>query len=141
MVKIYHSQNIAKSLEMVQKAVKFAPMTFSSSLEQYRAMARREISVTGLKKYVRRVLEVSDEDTNMPREWEGIEAAFEAGPGADIRGVGGTVWNAYNSITHYCDHQRGRTDAARLYGTWFGSAVPGIRRRAHDEAMALVKNN
>ena len=140
-VKIVHSKNLMNSLTAVQEAVDVANNTFAFTLEHYRAMARKDISVEGLKNYVRKVLEVPDEAPDMPRAWEGIEAAFDAGPGADIPGVNGTVWNAYNSVTHWIDHQRGRDAESRLKAAWFGAEASKIRRLAHNAAMALVNNN
>jgi phage/plasmid-like protein (TIGR03299 family) len=141
LVKIVHSKNVLNSLTAVQEAVDVANSTFAFTLDHYRAMARKDISVDGLKNYVRKVLEVPDEVPDMPRAWEGIEAAFEAGPGSDIPGVGGTVWNAYNSVTHWIDHQRGRDAESRLNASWFQPGVGNaLRRRAHDEAMEIVGN-
>ena len=139
MVKVVHSKNLTNSLTAVQEAVDTANKTFAFSLENYRAMARKDITVEGLKNYVRKVLDVPAEVKEMPRAWEGIEAAFEGGPGSDIPGVDGTVWNAYNAVTHWVDHQRGRTDESRLTASWFQPGVgPAIRRKAHAEAMELA---
>lgn len=140
-VKIVHSKNLTSSLATVQQTVDVTSKTFTFSLDHYRAMARKEISVVGLKNYVRKVLEVPDKVRDMPRAWEGIEAAFDAGPGADIPGVGGTVWNAYNSITYWIDHMRSRSNESRLKATWFGAEASKIRRLAHNAAMTLVNNN
>jgi len=141
LVRVVHSSKMENSLTAVQEAVDIANKTFAFSLEHYRAMARKEITVEGLQNYVRAVLEVPEEVKEMPRAWEGIEAAFEAGPGADIPGVDGTVWGAYNAITHWVDHQRGRTDESRLTASWFQPGVgPAIRKRAHKEALELASN-
>lgn len=140
-VKVVHSKNLTNSLTAVQDAVDVANKTFAFTLADYRAMARKDITVEGLKNYVRDVLSVPAEVKDMPRAWEGIEAAFEGGPGSDIPGVDGTVWGAYNAVTHWVDHQRGRTDESRLTASWFQPGVgPAIRKKAHAEAVALATN-
>jgi phage/plasmid-like protein (TIGR03299 family) len=44
-------------------------------------------------------------------------------PGADIPGVTGTWWNAYNSITFDTDHIIGRGTDGRLASAWYGQGA------------------
>lgn len=48
---------------------------------------------------------------------------FEAGAGADNTASRGTYWNAYNAITQYLTHDRGRTDESRLASLWAGNSA------------------
>lgn len=50
-----------------------------------------------------------------------IETLFERGRGNDMAGVKGTAWAAYNAVTEYITHERGRTDDTRLNTAWFGA--------------------
>jgi phage/plasmid-like protein (TIGR03299 family) len=43
-----------------------------------------------------------------------IRENFESGAGANLRGVKGTWWGAYNAMTEFLTHQRGKTDENRL---------------------------
>jgi len=70
-----------------------------------------------------------------PRAFEDVARLFEEGPGVAMAGA--TVYGAYNAVTHWIDHERGRSAENRLESTWFGVGR-SIRARAHTEAMALV---
>lgn len=54
------------------------------------------------------------------RIYDSIEALFTGGTGNDMAGVKGTAWAAYNAVTEYITHERGRSDDNRLNGAWFG---------------------
>lgn len=69
-------------------------------------------------------------------------ALYEAGPGADLPGVRGTAWGAYNAVTAWVDHvypvlQSGKVSAVRQQSVLFG-AYADVKRRAFSEALALV---
>jgi phage/plasmid-like protein (TIGR03299 family) len=50
-----------------------------------------------------------------------IETLFEKGRGNDMAGVKGTAWAAYNAVTEYITHERGRSDDNRVNAAWFGA--------------------
>ena len=62
---------------------------------------------------------------------------FETGKGNDLPGVQGTVWAAYNAVTGYLGHERGRTDDGRLNSLWFGEGA-SLNRRALEAALVLA---
>lgn len=53
-----------------------------------------------------------------------IETLFQRGRGNDMAGVKGTGWAAYNAVTEYITHERGRTEDTRLNTAWFGAESP-----------------
>lgn len=59
-------------------------------------------------------------DSDRRRIYDEIEALFETGRGTDVPGVKGTAWGAYNAVTEYLTHERGRNADNRLNTTWFG---------------------
>jgi len=76
---------------------------------------------------------------------DGLLARFEYGPGAEQPGIRGTMWSAYNAVTHYIDHRhnaRYRADSKserRMDSLLFGE---GHRTRvmALDKAFAFAGN-
>lgn len=48
---------------------------------------------------------------------------FEGGLGADLPGVRGTLWGAYNALTSFFTWSRGRTKDARLDALWYGQSA------------------
>src|SRR5262249_55622148 len=53
---------------------------------------------------------------------DGTTEAFESGAGQDMPAVRGSLWAAYNAVTDYLTHSRGRTDDSRLNSVWFGDS-------------------
>jgi hypothetical protein len=53
-----------------------------------------------------------------------IDVLFERGRGNDMAGVKGTAWAAYNAVTEYITHERGRSDDNRVNAAWFGAESP-----------------
>lgn len=67
-----------------------------------------------------------------------VERLFESGRGTEVSGVKGTYWGAYNALTEYVAHERGRGDASdRLDSAWFGGGA-AITKRALDVAIAMA---
>ncbi len=63
----------------------------------------------------------------------------EHGRGTDTDGVRGTYWGAYNAVTEYLTHERGRDANTRVDSQWFGqSAQLGARALAVATRMATA---
>lgn len=65
---------------------------------------------------------------------DAIVQNFDGGRGQEING-GGTWWNAYNAVTEYLTHERGRSEEAREESLLFGSAA-----RLNERALGLAMN-
>jgi phage/plasmid-like protein (TIGR03299 family) len=135
-VRIRHTRGLPEALKEVRKALDLTNRTFSFSVEAYQRLASKGITVDGLKNYVREVLEATDSPA-MPLAWDWIQASYELGPGADLPGVRGTYWGAYNAVTHWLGTIRGKSDESRLDSVWFGSGRQ-IADRALKVALAAV---
>jgi len=56
-----------------------------------------------------------------------------AQPGADL--AEGTAWNAYNAVTYYVDHERGRGESSAVESSLFGEGA-GLKQDALELALA-----
>ncbi len=54
---------------------------------------------------------------------DAIVENFEAGQGSDLPDARGTYWSAYNAVTEYLSHERGRSADSRLNALWFGEGA------------------
>jgi hypothetical protein len=49
----------------------------------------------------------------------------------------GSYWGAYNAVTDWLDHTRGKSEESRLHSSWFGEGRI-IRERALQVALQAV---
>lgn len=72
--------------------------------------------------------DIGTADRRASRVLESISELFEGGRGNNLPGVRGTWWAAYNAVTEYTTHHRGRSDESRLQSMFSDGAA--INRRA-----------
>ena len=117
-------------MKRVQEVVDITNRTFAATLEQYRFLAKRQVS--NIHRFVLDVLQVPDDAEKPPRALSNIIELFESGRGQDNPKVRGTYWAAFNGITEWVDHERGR-DGTRLAAAWYGEG-----RRIKNRALTLA---
>lgn len=141
MIKVQHRSNVDEGLRAVQRAVDLSRRSFHLTLDVYREMAKHKFSLSGFKKYVQNVfvppIELEDDPDKMPRCYEDLERLWREGTGTDIPGVKDTLWGAYNAITEWTTHERGKSDETRLRSQWFGQSARDTDK-ALTEARKLV---
>lgn len=54
-----------------------------------------------------------------------------------LRTARGTVWGAYNAVTAYLTHERGKDQERRLDESWFGAGAM-LNRDAYRKAVELA---
>jgi phage/plasmid-like protein (TIGR03299 family) len=129
--RIRHQGNIESKLNQAKTALDFARQRFAIATDEYKAMASYGLNQADLDLYLSLVL-----DTDTPqssRAYPQIVANFEQGRGNH----GSNLWDAYNAVTEWLDHQRGNNDAKRLDSAWFGDSSK-MRSLAHHTALEFV---
>jgi phage/plasmid-like protein (TIGR03299 family) len=114
---IPHTATLSEQLARMQDLIDLTKREFQFSVEEYKAMASQEINNELLACYLGNIL-----GTQRPKlrpEWDQLVANFETGRGNQ----GKTLWDAYNAVTEWLDHQRGNSLADRLESTWFGAGA------------------
>lgn len=136
-LRIRHTQGLEASLDAVGRLLDFTGRTFAVSVEAYQALARKRLPVDGLREYVREVFRIPGEELPGSRILKGIQRSYDLGKGAQLPGVHGTYWGAYNSVTEWVGYARGRDEDRRLDSLWFGEGR-NIRDRALKVALEAV---
>lgn len=157
LLRLRHTKTVAEGLDRVRDAMALADARFEATAELYRKLARKGFVEADLRRYVDVVFRPAKVDLRAKEE-AAAEAAgasaepeaekgdrilpkvlelFESGRGAQLKGVRGTAWAAYNAVTEYVSHQRGSDAARRLDQNWFGSGV-GINQRAFEAALQMA---
>jgi phage/plasmid-like protein (TIGR03299 family) len=126
-----HSLNLSAQLEQTRDILDLTRREFQFSVSEYRAMASKEMTQDLLNAYFSQVL-----GSRSPAyDWSRLLENFERG----IGNRGKTLWDAYNAVTEWIDHQRGEVAADRLEASWFGVGTH-IRTQAHRVAIELLRS-
>lgn len=138
-----HTTNILDQMEMAKGLVNTAKRTFEDSLETYKAFAKKRLTDKTFDEFFKKSywseqeLRLHKEDTlDKSRVYATVKSLYESGTGQDIPGVRGTLWAAYNAVTEFVDHERGRDDN-RLSSSWFGSGND-LRSKAFKQAVKML---
>jgi phage/plasmid-like protein (TIGR03299 family) len=141
LIRIRHAGDVVKNLQRVQEVMDLVKGEFTATMEQYRALASKQVNQADLEKFVKIVFSVPGSQANAnagDRSVNKIQPLFEQGRGNNLPGVQGTMWALYNATTEYLQYNRGTDDAKRLDSTWFGTSQ-ALNKRALDTALDLVK--
>lgn len=140
-----HRGDVILNLEEATKMIDLVNQQFITTVEHYQTMAQKVINQEQFRQYVKAVFSAKAADEELERESklaQTLDEILETQPGADIPGVRGTVWNAYNAATYYLKFVRGNnlgTDQpARLDNLWFGQAKK-LAQKSLTEALELAK--
>lgn len=140
LVRIRHTKSMHNNLENIRETINLINQEFEATAEQYRLLANKGINQADLQKYIKMVFR-KDEEEDTSTRFDNILSRIcelnEIGEGSDIPGVRGTLWGAYNSVTNYLSHEKGRTVENRLANNWFGIDTK-INDRALEMALAMA---
>jgi phage/plasmid-like protein (TIGR03299 family) len=140
LIRLKHTKDVLENLANVREIVDAANAEFVATAEQYRVLARKSINQADLRKYVRRVLRVDDQEQVSSRTTNVIERIidlFESGRGNDLPSVRGTLWIGYNAVTEWLGYERGRSPQSRLDSLWFGDSH-NVSRHALQVALEMA---
>jgi phage/plasmid-like protein (TIGR03299 family) len=140
LIRIKHTRDVLTNLANVREIVDAANAEFTANAEQYRVLARKSINQADLRKYVRRVLKVDDQEQVSTRTLNQIEEIIrlcETGRGNDLPSIRNTLWSSYNGVSEYLGYVRGRNQQSRLDSLWFGDSA-ALNRHALEVALAMA---
>jgi phage/plasmid-like protein (TIGR03299 family) len=78
-------------------------------------------------------------DTDLNRVGRTILNSILNSPGSDLESAKGTLWGAYNGVTHAVDHVLGNSEDTRLTSAWFGQRA-NMKTRALNLAVQYATN-
>lgn len=122
LLKIKHTKKIHSAMSEIQSVIRIANNDFEATFEQYRSLAKKKVSMTDLRKYVKIVITKADNDEKLtPVQFRAIEQCVEYATRG--RGQTGelTAWAAYNGVTEFYSYGTNhRTVDARFDSLWYG---------------------
>lgn len=143
-----HSKGVLKNLEAARNAIDYQKRIFQGSVEQWQAMAKKDLSAELYEQYISRVFrkELITQGSNGLKKmrpvtslqcWETLVTNFENGEGPSDPAKR-NLWGAYQSVTKFFSHQKGRSSESRFNSNLFGYNK-GMIKTAHQEAMAMTR--
>jgi phage/plasmid-like protein (TIGR03299 family) len=160
-VKIRHTLNADQLIKNIPQLVDIQRRQFTGGVAELKAMAAAPCRMAEFRAYVSDVF--ADQlrgTTNAERgnpasarakvledlpQWEILSRKFDGGAiGANIPGVSGSIWGAYNAITEFITHDAGRSKdpreaAARRLEALYSGDSADIINRAHSLALAVTR--
>ncbi len=130
LVKINHRAHAPAALKMVQDAMQLATKDFQATTEVLRGLAKIDCNEDLLKRYTREVFGAgnANDDDASKRIVASVLRLAEEGRGTELQGVRGTMWGAFNAVTEYLTHERGKSDDTRVESQWFGDSAMRTER-------------
>ena len=132
LVRVIHTPLVSDTVTKLFETINVANQQFEAGMEVWQALAKRDVVTTDFHAYVKLVFGKSrhrnDEERRVDEVrvdniWSDIEPLMEKGHGADIKGVKGTWWGAYNAVNQYLNYDVGRSQSTRLGSLWLGSGA------------------
>lgn len=140
LIRIRHNSQVHRNLSEISTIMNLANQEFETTGERYKWLASRQINRADLMRYVKIVLNV-DEAIGMTKQEESnlsdIIFKFENGYGNDNKDIAGTWWAAYNGVTEWLSHTKGRSTDSRISSLWLGNGSV-INKKAFDLAVTMA---
>ncbi|MGE3243317.1 MAG: DUF932 domain-containing protein [Pirellulales bacterium] len=133
LLKVKHTASQNRALRTIRETVNLVNETFEATAAQYRRLIACNVDRAGIRLYVKKVLELSDDESDYSTRQRNI---LENVVGLCLHGVGNdgrTAWSAYNGVTQYVTHAYGRNADSRLRAAWYGES-----KRINDRAFAVA---
>lgn len=157
-MRIRHTKNANSLINHLPSIIDMHKQQFTAGIDELQTMAAKPCTEAQFRQYCEKVFadqlvgmtndKRGDASTARPKKledlacWDSVANKFAGeGIGFDIKGVGGTMWGAYQAVTEYFSHDAGRSadslDAARqrLESLYWGTAAATITK-AHALALA-----
>lgn len=143
--KIRHSTNIGYKIEEVRETLGIVNAQFAIMEEAAKKLAVTELTNDILKNYFKNVIGAREDDkgelsTRSQNVLDQLEALYHEGKGAEMKGVRGTAWGAYNAVVEYVDFYRNPKGEAedRSKSILFGSGSL-LKEKAWTQAMLIAQ--
>ena len=134
-VRFSHTKTYTATMESFRDAVNVAKRNFEMSVEQYRALANRDINQNDLHKYVALCLDIPE--TTLVSENKTFAKIMENFERPEVASTDGTWFKAYNSAQAYLQWQQGTKNTAQMTRTNNMLFGPGAGQNRQWLALAL----
>ncbi|WP_420474274.1 DUF932 domain-containing protein [Noviherbaspirillum sp. ST9] len=141
--RVRHSKAMPERLAEIGNIMRTAHQLYEQCGKVFKQMAHTALHRNRLDTFLEAVYprsEAQKKTGTRPEKWRHIDRLLEEAPDLQGNSVRGTVWAAYNAITHYEDYRPSRTPedgSVRLNRVWFGSSAT-VKLNALNSALKLI---
>jgi len=137
LIRMAHRGQVEANVDNVVKTMDIAAADFKATIEDYKKMVNASINQADLRKYVKTVMQLEEKENNKRATNLIDHVSNLALTGIGNKGIGDTVWGAFNGLTQWMSHEAGRNADNRFASLWFGQNA-NMLKRAHSEALKLA---
>ena len=127
--RVRHSKKMQFRLDELSHFLAITQQVFLDAEERFRRFAQIQMTGDRLQGYFELVFPRSESQKKehvKPERWGILTRSFESSPDLQLPGVLGTLWGAYNAITHFEDYKQPKEEELadqRLERIWFGGGA------------------
>lgn len=134
--KVRHTRGAKTRLADIAATIDITRRVFKDTAQQYKTLTLKKMRIEDVEKYVEQVLQLDvSKSTRAYNIVDNVVELFRTNDTCNTKGAAGTMWGAYNAVTHYLSHDVGRSADTRLTSAWFG-ANANANKRALELAIA-----
>lgn len=128
-----HTSGMKVSLERARETFDMQRAELKATVDTYKELAKRKCDDRNLVRYVREVMKpgAGDDTKVIVQNVDEMVRMFDYGRGAELSR--GTMWGAFNAVTEYMTHERGRSADSRQNSNWFSGGA-----KLADRALAVA---
>jgi len=137
LLRVRHTSSQAQSLNAIRQAMDLLAGEFRATVDQYRKLQSMPISRSDLRKYVKLVFDMPEDDADLSGRSRNMLdrivtlATHGTGQQGDLN-----AWSAYQGVTHYLSHERNKDASKRVQSLWLGDSAQ-VNARAFELALTL----
>lgn len=122
LIRVRHGKSVKQNIENIRETIDLVRKEFAATAEQYRKIAVRGINPQDLERFVKKAFDVEntakeDISTRTANMMDQVFQRFNQ----ELPIAGNTVWNAYNAVNYFLNHDYGRSRDSRLDSLYFGT--------------------
>lgn len=139
LLKHRHTRNALINLEAAREVFDARIGQMRVQADLFQAMARKQLAPNEALNYIRETFHegAGTNEKTVVRCADRVLELFESGKGAQYGR--GTLWNAFNAVTEYVTHERGKSEETRADSNWFGPGAQ-ILSRAVTVAQGMLNH-
>jgi phage/plasmid-like protein (TIGR03299 family) len=142
-IKFRHGKDVKNKVGLFRELLENTALDFKKTIETYKQLASKKIGHEWLAEYTMKILEVDDVDLlfnndNQPiKRMRELQDAIHFGQGQNLESIKNTAWWAYNGVTNWLSHTKGRSNETRLDSLFWGDSKR-VNQLAIETALTLA---